>query len=417
MKVYPIHKALGWDYLFFYTIDFLFLTQIKGISAAQVMLKSTFYSFFSIMLQIPANIIIEFLGRKNSIVLGNVLNCIYMLILMLSRNFVDIVFAEFIGALAFAIKDIAQPSLLNQSIPPSKFKSRIYAKINASGATGYYLLNSLSKILAGFLFTINGYLPIIFSFVTLIIATIISAMLIEPRSKKRKNINEILGSKQVKDIRDGFVYILRSERLKALILCSSLLVTLLVILQNYYVSLFENLNISSVYIGIIAAIGSLVSSFASQKQETYHKKFRNRSLFTIAILLSVSTWIAGLCGVKADGYLGLILVIIMAYIVYQFCYGMYYALIDKYLRNFTNKHIDTKIFATKNLFGGITRVIGGLFASFLLDKMLTAYCMIIMGAIFTLIYILIGKYMNSRVGLKPEQYSDEEVKYDEQRIV
>lgn len=63
MKIFPTYKKLAWDYLFFYTIDFLFLTQIKGISGADVVLKSKFYAFFSIILQIPANIIVEFLGR------------------------------------------------------------------------------------------------------------------------------------------------------------------------------------------------------------------------------------------------------------------------------------------------------------------------------------------------------------------
>ncbi len=55
----------------------------------------------------------------------------------------------------------------------------------------------------------------------------------------------------------------------------------------------------------------------------------------------------------------------------------------------------------------------GILASFLLDKMKTAYCMIIVGIAFTIIYILMGIYMKSRVGLKPEEYSKEERKYDE----
>ena len=40
--------------------------------------------------------------------------------------------------------------------------------------------------------------------------------------------------------------------------------------------------------------------------------------------------------------------------------------------------------------------------------------MIIIGGIFTIIYVLLYKYMKTRVGLKPEEYSEEERKYDEQ---
>ena len=86
MKLFPTYKKLGWDYLFYYAIDFMFLTQIKHISPADVVLASSFKSIFGIFLQIPANIIVEFLGRKNSIVLGNILNCIYMIIFMATGN-------------------------------------------------------------------------------------------------------------------------------------------------------------------------------------------------------------------------------------------------------------------------------------------------------------------------------------------
>ena len=64
MRLFPIYKDLAWDYLFFYTIDFIFLTQVKNISPSDVVLKTTFYSFFGIILQMPANIIVEFFRKK-----------------------------------------------------------------------------------------------------------------------------------------------------------------------------------------------------------------------------------------------------------------------------------------------------------------------------------------------------------------
>ena len=413
MRIFPTYKKLAWDYLFFYTIDFLFLTQIKGISAADVVLKSTFYAFLSIILQIPANIIIEFLGRKNSIILGNILNCFYMVILMLSRNLFDLIFAELISAIAFSIKNIAEPSLLNESIPPSKYKGKIYSRINAKGAAGYYLFNAISKVMAGYLYTINGYLPVIFSLVVLIIVAVLSMGFMEPIQKK--NSSKMSGGEQLKDIKEGFIYVLKSERLKALIICASLIVSLLNIISNYHVSLLEELKLSSVIIGIIAAIGSYISSYASKKQEVFHRKLRNKSLITIAMMLSISTIIAGICGLKAEEYIPLLGIVIITNLIYNFGQGMYYTIIDKYLRNFTNKEIDTKIFAAKNLFCSVVRVMGGLFASFLLDKMTTAYCMIIIGVIFTIAFILTERYMRKRVGLKPEEYSKVETKYDEQR--
>lgn len=413
MKNFPVYKVLAWDYLFFYTIDFLFLTQIKGISSSDVVLKSTFYAFFSIILQIPANIVVEFLGRKNSLILGNILNCFYMVIIMLSRNLFDLIFAELISAIAFSIKNIAEPSLLNESIPPSRYKGKIYSRISGKGAAGYYLFNAISKIIAGFLFAINGYLPVICSLIVLILAVILSLGFIEPIKKKKRTNREITGQKQLKEIKDGFTYVLKSERLKALILSASLIASILSILINYYVSLYEELKISSVAIGIIAAIAGIASSYASKIQMKFHNKFRNNSLTLISLLLSVSTIIAGICGLKAQQYVILLAIIILGNLIYNFGQGLYYTLIDKYLRNFTNEKIDTKIFATKNLFVGVFRVIAGLIASFLLDKTTTAYSMIIIGTIFTIVFIVTQKYMENRVGLNPDKYSNEETKYDE----
>lgn len=403
--------------MFFYTIDFLFLTQIKGINAADVVLKGTFYSLFMMILQIPSNIIVEFIGRKNSVILANILNCFYMVVIMLSRNLGDLIFAEFIGSIAFSIKEIAEPSLLNESIPPSKNKSKIYAKINSKGTAGFYVYNAISKVIAGFLFAINGYLPIICSLMVLVIASVISACFIEPIKRKKQNINDLLNKKQIRDIKEGFSYILKSERLKALVLAAATIVTLIIILMNYHVSLLENLQVSSIYIGIIGAVGSFISAFASKKQEKFHQRLTNKSLTVIAMMLSISTIIAGACGLLATKYTLALVIVIMMNLIYNFAQGMYYTIIDKYLRNFSNEKIDVKIFTVKNLFSNFGRVLGGLLASFLLSKMITAYCMIILGIIFTLIYILLFKYMKNRVGLKPEEYSEEEKKYDEQKQV
>ena len=60
MKLFPSYKKLAWDYIFFYTINFLFLTQIKGINPADVVLIDSFYYLFSFIAQIPATFIIEY---------------------------------------------------------------------------------------------------------------------------------------------------------------------------------------------------------------------------------------------------------------------------------------------------------------------------------------------------------------------
>ena len=53
MRIFTTYKKIAWDYLFYYTIDFLFLTQVKNIKSADVVLKNTFNSIFRSVMQIP----------------------------------------------------------------------------------------------------------------------------------------------------------------------------------------------------------------------------------------------------------------------------------------------------------------------------------------------------------------------------
>lgn len=170
-------------------------------------------------------------------------------------------------------------------------------------------------------------------------------------------------------------------------------------------------------ISFAAAAYSAASALGSKKQKEFNDKFKNNSIIVISLLASSSTIIAGLLGLKANNIPVLSVLIVFMFLIGKYAHGIFYTIMDRYFRNFTNKDIDTKIFAVKSLFVNIVSAIIGIIASFLLDKMSTAYCMIVVGATFTIIYILMGKYMKSRVGLKPEEYSEEERKYDELKHV
>ena len=414
MKLFPTYKMLSWDYLFFFTIDFLFLTQVKGISAADVVLKSTFYSFFGIILQVVANIIVEFFGRKNSLIIGNILNCVYMVIIMLSRNLGDLIFAEFFSAMAYAIKSITETSILSESIPKSRYKSRIFSHINGAGSSRYYILNAVSKVIAGYLFQINGYIPIAISLVILIISVIMSMFLIEPVQHNKKISSK--GLEEFKNIRKGFKYVVNSERLKALIVSYALISALIQVLSSYSTSLLEEIGLTAFIIGLISACINFLCAYASKTVRIFHEKYRNKSISVLSFMLSISVIVSGASALLVPHIAGFMVLVIGGLFIYGYVNGMYYTIRDKYLSNFSNKKIDTKIYAVSQLANNITRVIIGLIASFLLNRTTTAYSMIIMGTIFTIFFILTYKYMKTRVGLRPEQYSDEERKYDEFKL-
>lgn len=410
MKLFPTYKKLSWDYLFFYTINFLFLTQVKNINPADVVLIDAFYYLFAMFSQIPATFIIEFLGRKNSIILGNILGCLYMVVVIFSHNLFNLVIAEILSATSFAIKESAEPSLLNESIPPTNQKSKIFARISEKGMSSYYILNAISTIVAGILYEINPYIPMILSLTILVIVTILTTFFIEPVKRTKRKKIESVG--QIKELGEAFKFVLKSERIKSLILFSAIMTGLFSILANYEVSMLEDLDISATYLGILFAILGIVAGLSTKKQEKFHNKFKNKSLTTIGFLAAGSCTFAGIAGILAKEYQVGILFIVLFYMIKYICSGMYYPLIEKYLSNFTNKDIDTKIFTANNFLRSITSAGFGVLASFLLDRIEIAYCMVVIGTIFYLLMILVSKFMRNRVGLKPEEYPKDEVKYD-----
>ena len=422
MKLFPLYRAISFDYLFFYTINFLFLTQIKNISPSAVVLEDAFYSLFIIIFQIPAALLIDIIGRKKSMLLGNLSNVIYILLLLLSDSLFDLIIAEIFASIAFSLKDVSDLSLLNESIPQASTKSRIFAKLTSKGLSGYFILNSISLMISGFLYTINGYLPIIISLCIVILSFLISTAFIDPISENIKENNDKLKKSKkdnvketfktsIQDLINSFKYILSSKRLRSLILFSSIMYGVITVLASYQVSLLEEIGLPASVIGIIVAFLEITASISSKKQEQFHNKFRNKSLSVLGITVSLACILAGFAGYINNNIYIVSIIAIFALTVKYIVVGIYQILIDKYYRNFTTEDIDSKIFSAKSLFNSISSTILGIIASILIGITNTKNSIIIIGFIFLLLFIIAIKYMKSRLGLHPDEYDKNEIKF------
>lgn len=422
MKLFPLYRAISFDYLFFYTINFLFLTQIKNISPSAVVLEDAFYSLFIIIFQIPAALLIDIIGRKKSMLLGNLSNVVYILLVLFSDSLFDLIIAEIFASIAFSLKDVSDLSLLNESIPQASTKSRIFAKLTSKGLSGYFVLNSISLMISGFLYTINGYLPIIISLCIVILSFLISTAFIDPISENIKENNDKLKKSKkdnvketfktsIQDLINSFKYILSSKRLRSLILFSSIMYGVITVLASYQVSLLEEIGLPASVIGIIVAFLEITASISSKKQEQFHNKFRNKSLSVLGITVSLACILAGFAGYINNNIYIVSIIAIFALTVKYIVVGIYQILIDKYYRNFTNEDIDSKIFSAKSLFNSISSTILGIIASILIGITNTKNSIIIIGFIFLLLFIIAIKYMKSRLGLHPDEYDKNEIKF------
>lgn len=410
VKLFPKYRQISRDFLFFYTINVLFLTQIKHIDMSSVVLVDTFYALFVVLVQVPAAFIVEKIGRKRGMVLGNLCNAIYLILVMNSNTLLHLICAELACSLGFSLKDIAEPAILNGSIELEKEeKSKKFAVIQGKAMSGYYVLSALSLIISGFLFEINGYIPMILSFAIVVITLIMSTRFTEPLEI---NEDEKKEDKKEVSLKEAIKFSFKSKRCRCLLIFSGFFFAIISVLCTYEISLIEDLQIDSKYIGIIFAVLNIISAFASKRQDKFQEKFKNRTLTILGNLLVFAIMIAGVASL-ADLSLHMTLLIIIAmYIVKYVVVGIYNVLLIKYLSNFTNSQIDTKIFAINSFISSITSALLGVFASWLITQVSIATAMIILGAMSFVVLIIILIYMKDKFGLEPEQYSDLELKYD-----
>ena len=86
-------------------------------------------------------------------------------------------------------------------------------------------------------------------------------------------------------------------------------------------------------------------------------------------------------------------------------------MIVRYMNNFTNRAIRTKLATLESLIYYGTSVIFSLLCSWLLARTTTANTLTIMGAVTTFLLGTLLYFMKGRVGLKPEEYPEEDLKY------
>ena len=82
IKLYPIYKMISWDLLFFYAIIFLYLVQVKNLSAPQVLLAEALYNVAIMLFVIPSGKIVDKIGKKNSVIIANICVSISIVIIL-----------------------------------------------------------------------------------------------------------------------------------------------------------------------------------------------------------------------------------------------------------------------------------------------------------------------------------------------
>ncbi len=408
MKIYSLYRAISADLIFYYAIEFLFLTQVKHISSSDIVLGQAFYAVFMIIFQIPASIIIDQIGTRKCIILANIFNSIFVILIMCCQNLGTLIFAQFISSICYSLKDISDSALIQYSIPETKKSREIFSKLEGKGLKNYYLLNAITSACSGFLYVINPYIPIIGSLCFSLLATFISLGFSDIEKEKNKKEKTTI-NKYMKDLIQEIKFIIKSQRLRSLFLYGGIAWGIFCLMSTYRASLLVDIGTSEEIITIIAAILGIASSVGSKRQIQFHNHFRNKSLATILWITTVSILIAGLTGVIHISYSISLVIITICFIAIDFVKGMSGVLSTRYLGNFADEKILTQIYAGNAISRNIFRASISFLGSYLLRITNTANSMILVGILLLITVLGLISYMKTRLGLKPEEYHENEI--------
>ena len=406
IQIYPLYKAFAWDMFFYYSIAFLFLTQVKNLSPSEVLLTEAAYPIFKMLLLIPFTKFIEKQGKRKSLIFANISIVLSISILIFAQNIWYVFAFQLFSSLGYLIKGICETNMLYDSIPRNPKRGSLFAKIDGKATSYYYYINSVASFAAGFLYVINPYIPMVLCLIMSVIATLLCFKFKEiddERNEVKENHKENTKG-LLKDI-------LKSPRLINLILFGALFYGLLAILTTLRTSLLDEIRLPEQYFVLIFALLFIISGITTMNQNKFHNKLKNRTLALLSIPVTVSCIILGVVAKSNIPFMFVIVILILLYIIQYVMKGPFYILIIRYLNNFTNHKTRNKISSVYNLVENISRCIIALISSILLKYTTTPNTLLIIGTIYTILLLAMLINMKGKVGLNPEEYTEKDIKF------
>ncbi len=408
-KLFSIYKMFSWDLLFYYSIEFLFFTITKGISASEVLIINGIYLISKIIMQIPAVIINDAVGRKKRIIIGNLSIVLYLLILIFGKGAISIIIANIFCAIGFDLKYLTETTLLYDSVS-TRGGEGLYSKIDSKGGSLYYILDGITALISGYLFINNNYLPMIACLICVIISTIISLMFEDIYEKPKKTSIRKTVKNTGKDLKKTTKFILKSGRMKAIMIFQIVLYGTIKIIDTYRSDILVDLGVPEEQFAIIIGILSVIGGVAVSQNKAIEKKYKNKTLTVIGLTYLTGVILVGVVAfiAKTEAIIPILLII---FAIQKICSSMWFVLETKYIKNFTTEKNRSNIAFAYQIVGATSASIFSILGGILLEHTNIEYSFLIIGLISLALMILTLDYMRTRIGLKPHQYNKKDISY------
>ena len=184
-KIYPYISGLSDDLLFWAAINTIFLPTVKMLSASQVSMLSAIAGLVTILSQSVILRIIKRIGNIKSVRLGLLMMLIGATLITLGNNFGVIMIGEIFYNIAFLFKGM-DSIILRRNLKYLKSEDN-FIRIQNRSSLIYAISTMICSFIAGYIFNISNYLPMILCIVICFLNIVFSSLLYEVESEEEIN--------------------------------------------------------------------------------------------------------------------------------------------------------------------------------------------------------------------------------------
>lgn len=281
-KIYPYFAGLTDDLMFWAAINTLFLTTVKNFSASQVSRLSAISIFSTIIFQGIVFKIIKRLGNLKSVRTGVVLLLLAAIIMTFAKSFFIIGIGKIIYDLSFYF--IGMGSVILKRNLKAVNKEEDFSKIQSKASFNYAVITMIISFIAGFVFNINKYLPMILSILICTFNIFLSSYIYEYKS------DDILESKQSKKTKINWNIII----ILIIVVYGLLYGTVETLQENgkifiqYDLQEYIDIGKASIGLTVIIAFSRISRVMANAVFDKMYKKLKQNLIILINFLVIIS---------------------------------------------------------------------------------------------------------------------------------
>lgn len=364
--IYLIFHTFTADLLFWIVIDNLFLSTVKGFSAFQIVLVTLLGLAFSLLLYPLTNYIVKKTSNKTSIVLAALCHVIAISLFMVCNNIIGFIIGQTFYSLSSPFKTVSSVMLKNNLKEQGKIED--FVKWKSYGKLGYATITLIVSMVAGVLFNIHAYLPLILSLGFAIIGLVFS-FIYSDSNQKEETIN----------IKQNSVSLFKNKTMILIMLMNIIAVGTYIFLQQKATLLIQyvledvNVNISKISLIISGIVfGSrLCRVIANLIYPKVYKNMTNKYkiVMVISSLILVSNLLFAIGANLNISYTIKIILITVGFYIILSVRDLYAVTEDEIIRKSIPASEQKQAYVLANIYGKFGRLTSNIFALIILGFM------------------------------------------------